>query len=279
MQYFVLFLLVFAHVICCSSSCAIFQAFSTALECLAKHYLCASDVLHILNDFLFIATSQGKCDSDLNNFLSLRDRLGVPIAHEKKEGPSTTLQFAGITLDMINMEPCLADDKLQKRNAQLLAMHKCCKTTLKELQSLIGLLNFTCSVVLPGRAFLQRLIDLTKGVCLPHHCIQITEACPHDSQVWLQFLRDFNRRIFFLDEAWQVSPPLILYTNAVGSNGYGALFGKRWFYREWPASWKSLNIAFLELFPITLLLCVWGCQMSKKCVWLTLSISRLQNTP
>ena len=167
---------------------------------------------------------------------------------------------------MINMEPCLADDKLQKRNAQLLAMHKCRKTTLKALQSLIGLLNFTCSVVLPCRAFLQRLIDLTKGVCLLHHRIQITEACPHDLQVWLQFLRDFNHRIFFLDEAWQVSPALKLYTDAVGSNGYGTLFGKCWFYREWPASWKSLNIAFLELFPITLFLCVWGCQMSNKCV-------------
>ena len=79
----------------CSSSCAIFEAFSTALEWLAKHYLCASGVLHILDDFLFIATSKGKCASDLNNFLSLCDCLGVPIAHEKTEGPSTTLQFAG----------------------------------------------------------------------------------------------------------------------------------------------------------------------------------------
>ncbi|XP_068675471.1 tripartite motif-containing protein 2-like [Montipora foliosa] len=166
----------------CSSSCAIFEAFSTALEWLAKHYLCASGVLHILDDFLFIASSQGKCASDLSNFLGLCDRLGVPIAHEKTEGPSTTLQFAGITLDTINMEARLPDDKLRKCNAQLLDMHKRRKTTLKELQSLIGLLNFTCSVVLSGRAFLRRLIDLTKGVRLPHHRIRITEACRRDLQ-------------------------------------------------------------------------------------------------
>ena len=79
----------------CSLSCAMFKAFSTVLEWLAKHYLCASGVLHILDDVLSIATSQGKCDSDLNNFLSLCDRLGVSITHEKAEGPSTTLQFAG----------------------------------------------------------------------------------------------------------------------------------------------------------------------------------------
>jgi len=184
----------------CSSSCAIFEALSTAPKWLANHYLCASGVLHILDDFLFIATSKGKCDSDLNNFLSLGDRLGVPIAHEKTEGPSTTLQFAGITLDTINMEARLPDEKLQKCNAQLLAMHKRRKTTLKELQSLIGLLNFTCSVVLPGQAFPRRLIDLTKGVSLPHHHIRIIEACRHDLQVWLHFLRDFNGRTFFLDK-------------------------------------------------------------------------------
>ena len=98
------------------------------------------------------------------------------------------------------MEARLQDEKLQKCNAQLLAMHKRRKTTLKELKSLIGLLNFTFSVVLPGRAFLQRLIDLTKGISLPHHHIRITEACRRNLQVWLHFLRDFNSRTFFLDK-------------------------------------------------------------------------------
>ena len=96
--------------------------------------------------------------------------------------------------------------------------------------------------------------------------IRITEACRRDLLVWLQFLRDFNGRTFFLDDPWQVSPPLNLYTDAAGSKGYGALFGKHWFYGEWPANWKSLNIAFLELFPITISLHVWACQMSNQCV-------------
>lgn len=32
-----------------------------------------------------------------------------------------------------------------------------------------------------------------------------------------------------------------------------AIFGKHWFWGVWPASWTSLNITFLELFPIVLL--------------------------
>ena len=37
-----------------------FEAFSTPLEWLAKHFLGASGVLHILDDFLFIAASQSQ---------------------------------------------------------------------------------------------------------------------------------------------------------------------------------------------------------------------------
>ncbi len=48
--------------------------------------------------------------------------------------------------------------------------------TLKDIQSLIGLLNLSCSVVVPGRAFLRRLIDLTHGIRLPHHLIKLSRA-------------------------------------------------------------------------------------------------------
>ena len=41
----------------CSSSCAIFETFSTALEWLSLQKLRASAVLHILDDFLFVAPS------------------------------------------------------------------------------------------------------------------------------------------------------------------------------------------------------------------------------
>ena len=242
----------------CSSSCAIFEAFSTSLEWLAKHFLGASGVLHILDDFLFIAESESKCSSDLSKFLSLCDYLGVPIAHEKTEGPGTTLQFAGIALDTINMEVRLPEVKLQKCRELLTDFHKRRKVTLRELQSLTGLLNFTCSVVLPGRAFPRRLFDLTKGVRRPHHRIRLTKACRKDISVWLNFLENFNGRTFFLDEQWLSRAPLKLYTDAAGSKGYGAIFGRHWFYGEWPDSWKTLNIAFLELFPLALSLHVWG---------------------
>ena len=59
--------------------------------------------------------------------------------------------------------------------------------TLGELHSVIGLLNFACCVVLPGRAFLRRLIHLTKGVVKPHHRIRLNNQARLDLRVWDDF--------------------------------------------------------------------------------------------
>ena len=57
------------------------------------------------------------------------------------------------------------------------------KVTLKEVQSLGGLLNFACSVIKPGRAFLRRLIDLTVGIRSPHHLIRLNKEVKEDLKV------------------------------------------------------------------------------------------------
>ena len=103
----------------CSSSCAIFEASSTSLEWLPLYKFKASAVLHILDDFLFVASLLEKCHTDLANFLRLCDYLGVPFAHEKTVEPRTTIEFAGITIDSISQEARLPPDKLQKSRTLL----------------------------------------------------------------------------------------------------------------------------------------------------------------
>lgn len=52
--------------------------------------------------------------------------------------------------------------------------------TLKEIQSLTGMLNFACSGVVPGRVFLRRLIDLTVGIHSPYHYVRINREVKAD---------------------------------------------------------------------------------------------------
>ena len=59
------------------------------------------------------------------------------------------------------MEACLPQEKLDKCRELLSTFLRRRKVTLLEIQSLTGLLNFAYMVVVPGRAFLRRLIDLS----------------------------------------------------------------------------------------------------------------------
>jgi len=91
------------------------------------------------------------------------------MAPEKTVGLHTVLSFAGIELDTYQMEARLPHDKLEKCRNMLQDFLKRRKVSLREMQSLIGLLNFTCSVVLPGWTFLRRMINVTVGVRRPTH--------------------------------------------------------------------------------------------------------------
>ena len=217
---------------------------------MAKYKLGATEVVHVINDFLFMAHSAGKCEHELCH------QFGVLLAPGKTVGPSSSITFLGIILDAVRMEARLPDDKLLKARALLLEFTRK-QVTLNELQSLIGVLNFACSVVVPGRAFLRRLIDLTMGCYKPHHHIRLTQA-KLDLGVWLDFLTHFNGRSFFLDEHFLTGAYLHLYTDAAGSIGYRAICGPEWFYGVWPVEWRCYNVAVLELYPIMVAVHVWG---------------------
>ena len=223
----------------CSSSCKTFERLNTAMEWIARNKLGIPHILHILDDFLIIGESIRDCQATLKRFLHFCKDIGVPMAPEKTEGPSSVLAFTGIELDCLRYEARLPQEKVDKcidgiKNAR--GRHK---ITLRDLQSLIGSLNFACSVIVPGRVFLRRMINLTIGKKHPHHFIRITKEITHDLQMWEIFFQSFNGKSFFLEEAWATSGQLRFYTDAAKSKGYGIVFGSHWAYGEWPNNWKT----------------------------------------
>ena len=249
-----------------ASSCKTFETFSTAIKWIAQQKLNIEAIIHLLDDFLLIAASYDSCLTQLNRFLNFCAFIGLPMAPEKTCGPLTTLSFAGIELDTVKLEARLPLDKLRKCIDFITAFQQRKKITLRELQSLIGLLNFACSVIIPGRAFLRRLIDLTHGIRLSHHLIKLNRESKEDLNVWLTFLANYNGRSFFIEERWANSQQLNLFTDAAGGVGFGAIFGSEYCHGLWPDSWRHQNIAILEFYPIVLSLCLWGHRMANRSV-------------
>jgi hypothetical protein len=69
--------------------------------------------------------------------------------------------FLGIETDTINMIMKLPQEKVSEIKERIISCLNSYKITLRELQSLIGILNFVCQVIVPGRTFSRRLIDAT----------------------------------------------------------------------------------------------------------------------
>ena len=137
------------------------------------------------------------------------------------------------------------------------------KVTLKEVQSVTGMLRFACSLVFPVRAFLRRLIDLTVGIHSLYHFIRILEA-KADLKLWQPFSTGFHIRSFVLEDFWNSSDKLKRHTDV--SLGFKAVCGRKWCYGKSPDTWLHQTIVILQFYPIVLSLYPWGCQMQNRSI-------------
>jgi hypothetical protein len=247
-----------------SYSCNLFEQFSCAIHWIAETKLGILGCVHVIDDFLFISPPDYKQASEnLYKFLKFADKLGLPIKDEKTVVPTTQLTFLGLELDTDKMEIRLPVDKLQKLQTLLKSFLKLKKVTLQELQSLIGLLNFTCMVVVPARAFLRRIIDLTKGIQKPHHKRRLTKSAKADLLAWSIFVESFNGKSVLQQHVFACSNSLHMYTDA-SNIGFGGFIGTQWFVSAWPKSWLELHISVRELYPIVLALELWAKEIQNK---------------
>ena len=251
-----------------SSSCAIFELFSTALHWIISRFLPGVGVVHVLDDFLFIGPSFEACSYALKFFLFICQDIGVPISTSKTMGPATILPFLGIQLNTVSMSASLPADKIQKCTSLIQQFLHSKSVTLKQLQAICGHLNFACSIIIPARAFTRRLYDLCVGVAKPYFRVKLTNSVKLDLRVWQEFLLNYNFQTFLLDFRWQSSRRLHLYTDSSTSVGFGGVFGTRWFHGVWEDSCKGLDICLLELYPICLTLLLWGGDLANQCITL-----------
>lgn len=93
------------------------------------------------------------CQHSLDSIQRICKDLGVPLALEKLEGPSTILLFLGIVLYAIKMETRLPKDKLQRMRILVREWLTKKKATKREILSLVGLLQHATKVVRCGRPF------------------------------------------------------------------------------------------------------------------------------
>ena len=105
------------------------------------------NLCHYLDDYLLMGPPQSQiCKYNLDLLLSTFFRLGIPIAEDKVEGPSTSLVFLGIEVDTVSGVLRLPAEKISELSLAIKSwlLRRTC--TRQELQSLVGKLQHACKV-------------------------------------------------------------------------------------------------------------------------------------
>lgn len=223
----------------CRTSCKLFEEFSTVIEWIALNKHGIAHVVHTLDDFLFIENSKQSALSKFKKFLGVCADIGIPLAADKTVLPTQVIECLGITIDVRQKETRLPRDKVERCRNLLYPYQNKKACTLKEVQSLVGVLNFASSVNLPGWAFLRRFIQLTMQVSENQKFVSISKECKDDMGMWL----------VFLDEKFISSNTLHLYTAAAQFKGFACIYGRQYFFGSFPEVWKVINIMTLEFYP------------------------------
>ena len=153
------------------------KIFSAVEDALALALLCNGvwGQLHYLNDFLFVGRPEvADCAQSLQVALNTCQELGMPVAMKKVEGPATKLTFLGIQIDSVTFELSLPNEKLARTKQLVMYWQVKQAATKQQLLSLIGSLSHAASVVVPGRTFLQCLIDTAKMAYKLQHFVRIS---------------------------------------------------------------------------------------------------------
>ena len=253
----------------CSVSCATWVKFSTFIEWMVAKEAAEGLLLHYLDDYLFVGKEKsGHCEILLEAFHKVCRYLNVPIAHEKTEGPVREIIFLGLKINSELQTITIPKEKIieiQEKIGNILAKPK---VTLKQLQSVIGSLNFACRAVAPGRAFLRRLIGSTIPLKAPHHVTRVNKSIRGDLNMWLDFLKNYNGVSIFRDQVEVSNQDLEFFTDAAASIGMGIYMNGKWTQAKWGDNFKEEtkgnNITFLEYFPILVALHMFGNEIKNK---------------
>lgn len=240
----------------------LFNALADALEwCLVKEGI--EFVFHYLDDFVIVGRpGSEQCGQCLHHLQSICADMGIPLAHEKQAGPSTTIEFLGIVIDTVQQELRLPSDKLERLKTLTVQWQPRKTCTKRELESLLGTLQHACTVIPAGRTFIRQIITLLSVAKQPHHHIRLNNSFRSDLAWWRVFAAHWNGTALISNAH---SKEVVITSDASGFWGCGAWSYSNWFQVAWDSNSESFQIAIKELIPVLIAALIWG-QQWRGCV-------------
>ena len=193
---------------------------------------------------------------------------GVEEALDKACEPSERMIFLGILFDTRSMTMSIPLEKLNEIRKLVFGWLSKHYATLKDVQRLLGKLNFIGACVKSSRVFINRILNWLR-YCHSQYSsssgrFRIPDDVKKDLIWWNKFLPIYNG-ISLLDHGSWSKPDLIFSSDSCLS-GCGGFLEGRYFHSEFPTFIldQKLHISALEMLAVLVCFRVWGAFMRGK---------------
>ena len=168
--------------------------------------------------------------------------------------PSTIMTFIGILFNTEKMTLEVTPERLVEIKSLLTVWLNKETASIKEIQSLLGKLNFIAACVRPGRIFISRMLKWLKVL---YHADNNTHPIPNyvkkDIQWWNRFLHAYNGISMMMTD--EFSKPDEVFSSDSCLNACGGFWQGKFFHAQFPEKIKKLNI--LEMVSVIICLRLW----------------------
>ncbi|MEW8546060.1 MAG: reverse transcriptase domain-containing protein [Candidatus Thiodiazotropha sp.] len=221
-------------------------------------------VLNYLDD-LASAEKREVADFAYNTLGEILDKCGIEESKSKSCPPSTIMTFIGILFNTEKMTIEVTPERLIEIKILLSRWLNKQTASIKEIQSLLGKLNFVASCVRPGRIFISRMLKWLKILYTKdskQHTIP--QYVKKDLLWWYRFLPLYNGVSMMVMEEW--SHPDEIFSSDSCLSGCGGFWNGNYFHTIFPDKirHKSYHINILEMLSVIICLKLWSSHFKGK---------------
>ena len=208
-----------------------------------------------IDDFGGVEPKHDRADKALTALQGIMDLLGVEQAQSKICPPTQQMIWLGIYFDTLAMSMSIPKEKMEEIMACLGEWGDKQRATKKEIQSLLGLLNFVASVAPLTRLFTNRMLDALREAP-QSRASSLSHQFKQDIKFFEELLPLFNGRKI-------MGKAVLPYQHQVELDacltGCGAVAGSEYYAATFPTEVVAQDhtIAHLELLNIVVAIKVW----------------------
>jgi hypothetical protein len=149
-----------------------------------------------LDDILILNKDAETVKRDMDTSVNLLQKLGFPINWEKSETePSQEITYLGLKINSVDRTFALPGKKVREIVELCSNLRKTGQASLREMQSLLGHLNWASNAVPHARARYRCLQqDLKTQISFP--CIKISSDSTQELEWWIQHMESKNKKMF-----------------------------------------------------------------------------------